>query len=86
MLIDGVKYKKHYKTKLSEENTLPTNGNFMVSNHFDIIKFLLIYRYLQNTYWFKRGTIAYYQNRGCGKTYQKVTNNSPRYEIYHALS
>ena len=26
----------------------------MVSIHLDIIKFLLIYRYLQNTYWFKR--------------------------------
>ena len=26
----------------------------MVSNLLDIIKFLLIYRYLQNTYWFKR--------------------------------
>ena len=26
----------------------------MVSVHLDIIKFLLIYRYLQNTYWFKR--------------------------------
>lgn len=27
----------------------------MVSIHLDIIKFLLIYRYLQNTYWFKGG-------------------------------
>lgn len=29
----------------------------MVSIHLDIIKFLLIYRYLQNTYWFKRGIV-----------------------------
>lgn len=28
----------------------------MVSILFDVIKFLLIYRHLQNTYWFKRGT------------------------------
>lgn len=28
----------------------------MVSILFDVIKFLLIYRYLQNTYWFKRGS------------------------------
>ena len=27
----------------------------MVSILLDIIKFLLIYRYLQNAYWFKRG-------------------------------
>ena len=27
----------------------------MVSFTFNIVKFLLIYRYLQNTYWFKRG-------------------------------
>ena len=27
----------------------------MVSFTLDAIKFLLIYRYLQNTYWFKRG-------------------------------
>lgn len=26
----------------------------MVSILFDVIKFLLIYRHLQNTYWFKR--------------------------------
>lgn len=27
----------------------------MVSFTLDAVKFLLIYRYLQNTYWFKRG-------------------------------
>ena len=27
----------------------------MVSIYLDTVKFLLIYRYLQNTYWFKRG-------------------------------
>ena len=27
----------------------------MVSILFDVIKFLLIYRHLQNTYWFRRG-------------------------------
>ena len=30
----------------------------MVSIPLDNIKFLLIYRYLQNTYWFKRGTVT----------------------------
>ena len=29
----------------------------MVLFMFDTIKFLLIYRYLQNTYWFKRGIV-----------------------------
>ncbi len=29
----------------------------MVSILLDIIKFLLIYRYLQNAYWFKRGSL-----------------------------
>ena len=29
----------------------------MVSFTFNIVKFLLIYRYLQNTYWFKRGIV-----------------------------
>ena len=29
----------------------------MVSILLDIIKFLLIYRYLQNAYWFKRGDV-----------------------------
>ena len=33
---------------------LAYNGNFMVSFALDIVKFLLIYRYLQNIYWFKR--------------------------------
>ena len=31
----------------------------MVSILLDIIKFLLIYRYLQNAYWFKSGTGTY---------------------------
>ena len=29
----------------------------MVSIYLDTVKFLLIYRYLQNTYWFKRGIV-----------------------------
>ena len=29
----------------------------MVSFALDIVKFLLIYRHLQNTYWFKRGIV-----------------------------
>ena len=29
----------------------------MVSFTLDTVKFLLIYRYLQNTYWFKRGVL-----------------------------
>ena len=35
---------------------LADNGNFMVSFTLDAVKFLLIYRHLQNTYWFKRGS------------------------------
>ena len=30
----------------------------MVSFSLDAVKFLLIYRYLQNIYWFKRGNTA----------------------------
>ena len=30
----------------------------MVSFTLDAVKFLLIYRYLQNTYWFKRGIFS----------------------------
>lgn len=30
----------------------------MVSFTLDAVKFLLIYRYLQNTYWFKRETVV----------------------------
>ena len=29
----------------------------MVSFTLDAVKFLLIYRYLQNTYWFRRGSL-----------------------------
>lgn len=46
---------------------LASNGNFTVSIMLDAVKFLLIYRYLQNIYWFKRGTIAHCRNRGCGR-------------------
>ena len=38
-----------------QNNNLADNGNFMVSSTLNAIKFLLIYRDLQNTYWFKRG-------------------------------
>lgn len=31
----------------------------MVSFTLDAVKFLLIYRYLQNTYWFKRGNLTF---------------------------
>ncbi len=62
MLIAKIKYKNHFLSKLSEENTLSTNGNFMVSIQLDIIKFLLIYRYLQNTCWFKRGNSMYFHS------------------------
>ena len=34
---------------------LAYNGNFMVTFTLNTSKFLLIYRYLQNIYWFKRG-------------------------------
>ena len=55
MLSAKIKYKKLGESILSEENSLPINGNFIVSLQLGIIKFLLIYRYLQNAYWFKRG-------------------------------
>ena len=58
--------------KFSEENTLSTNGNFMVSIQLDIIKFLLIYRHLQNDYWFKRGNLSVYSLWGIAK--HLVTN------------
>ena len=32
----------------------------MVSFTLDTVKFILIYRYLQNTYWFRRGTTKYH--------------------------
>ena len=35
----------------------------MVSYLVDIIKFLLIYRHLQNTYWFKGGAYIYVMRR-----------------------
>lgn len=38
-----------------QNKVLANNGNFMVSFTLDVARFLLIYRYLQNTYWFKRG-------------------------------
>ena len=38
-----------------QNNNLADNGNFMVSSTLNAVKFLLIYRHLQNIYWFKRG-------------------------------
>ena len=52
--------------KFSEENTLSTNGNFMVSIQLDIIMFLLIYRHLQNVYRFKRGASTMLVPRSIG--------------------
>ena len=41
----------------------------MVSFTLDAVKFLLIYRYLQNAYWFKRGAIAYTKSEVVEGTY-----------------
>ena len=40
---------------INQNNNLTDNGNFMVSFMLNVVKFLLIYRHLQNTYWFKSG-------------------------------
>ena len=37
---------------INQNNNLTDNGNFMVSFMLNIVKFLLIYRHLQNIYWF----------------------------------
>lgn len=49
---------------INQNNNLTDNGNFMVSFMLNVVKFLLIYRHLQNTYWFKRG-IYYSANQAC---------------------
>ena len=43
----------------------------MVSIHLDIIKFLLIYRHLQNTYWFQRDAVQ----EGVGIAFSDVVVN-----------
>ena len=40
---------------INQNNNLTDNGNFMVSFMLNVVKFLLIYRHLQNIYWLKRG-------------------------------
>ena len=40
---------------IKQNNNLTDNGNFMVSFMLNVVKFLLVYRHLQNIYWFKRG-------------------------------
>lgn len=45
---------------INQNNNLTDNGYFMVSFMLNVVKFLLIYRHLQNTYWFKREIL-----RGC---------------------
>ena len=71
---------------LSEENTLPTYGNFMVSILFDVIKFLLIYRHLQNTYRFKRGSLTVTRSTLWGSriAHRKLNEQrrSPRRYVY----
>ena len=42
---------------IKQNNNLTDNGNFMVSFMLNVVKFLLIYRHLQNIYWFKRGIV-----------------------------
>ena len=37
---------------INQNNNLTDNGNFMVSFMLNVVKFLLIYRHLQNIYWF----------------------------------
>ena len=50
----------------------------MVSNQPDIVKFLLIYRYLQNAYWFKRGAYSVTRStcRGFGIAQFVETSNA----------
>ena len=44
---------------IKQNNNLTDNGNFMVSFMLNVVKFLLVYRHLQNIYWFKRVTILF---------------------------
>ena len=41
-----------------QNKVLANNGNFMVSFTLDAVRFLLIYRCLQNIYWLKREGIC----------------------------
>ena len=43
---------------IKQNNNLTDNGNFMVSFMLNVVKFLLVYRHLQNIYWFKRGELT----------------------------
>ena len=55
----------------------------MVSILFDVIKFLLIYRHLQNTYWFKRGAGSVTRSTierpsHCPTSLKRATQKAPR--------
>ena len=49
----------------------------MVSFTLDAVKFLLIYRHLQNTYWFKCGVDFVYLIEGSDKAQAKINDAIP---------
>ena len=57
----------------------------MVSFTLDAVKFLLIYRYLQNTYWFKRGNCTCYLSHGSGLRIahrERISNAEAHADMY----